>query len=298
MMSTSKLLVGLLLVATCVILAVLPTEARKFRAARSVKAVNSVLQRCQSVGDPHYVSFTGRRYDFYGVGDYVLAETADKSFIAHARTGKWKKVSVNTAFAVKINQKDTFEYDTKTNSFYLNGKQTKVSVGQTVQLSGSATAKRVSANSLIVSAKNGAHLTATWHRNPAFRSRYGSFGHISLILDAPRSLKFSSGLCISREYLSRTARGVLHNHVHRRVERRVKPKKPTKKQLKRARKACRKAGLKKKKNPNAFHACVADQILAGKKLGKDFAKTIVKVEKLEKKKSKKWKKQARKIIKK
>lgn len=84
MMSRSKFLIGLLLVATCVILALLPAEARRVRA-------NSVLQRCQSIGDPHYVSFTGKKYDFYGVGDYVLAETVDKSFVVHARTGKWNR---------------------------------------------------------------------------------------------------------------------------------------------------------------------------------------------------------------
>ena len=68
-------------------------DARKSKAKRAAEAT---LKRCQALGDPHYKTFNGK-FDFYGVGDYVFAQTNDGNLIIHTRTGKWNKASVNTA---------------------------------------------------------------------------------------------------------------------------------------------------------------------------------------------------------
>ncbi|KAF0974638.1 hypothetical protein FDP41_006112 [Naegleria fowleri] len=252
------------------------------------------LQKCQSIGDPHYTDFKGQYYDFYGVGDYILASSMDGDFVVHSRTGRWGSVSVNTAFAVKVNNLNTIEYNIETNSFYVNGKKSEVPIGEDVTLGDNAVAKRTSENSMRVSAKNGAHLIATWYRNPSWKSSLGSFGHISLVVEAPRDVLFNAGLCVDKSYMKESATGLLHDHIERKIERSQKPKKPTKKQVRKALKVCYKAGLKGKKHPLALRACVSDQVQTGSKVGKSIAKVIKQVERAFDRKVKKWARKAKK----
>ncbi|KAG2373437.1 hypothetical protein C9374_012176 [Naegleria lovaniensis] len=251
----------------------------------------TTMKKCQAIGDPHYTDFQGKYYDFYGVGDYILASSKDGDFVVHSRTGRWGSVSVNTAFAVKVNQRNTIEFDIESNTFYVNGQTAQVTQGEDFSLGSGAVAKRTSENSMTVSAKNGAHLIATWYRNPSWKSSQGSFGHISLVVEAPSNLEFNSGLCVDKSFMSQTATGILHNHVERKVVRSQKPKKPTKEEVQAAIKVCRKAGLKGKKHPLALRACVSDQVQTGAKVGKSIAKVIKQVERIADKKKKKWARQ-------
>ena len=105
-------------------------------------------------------------YNHYGIGDYVLAQTKDQKFLVHARTGKWKRVSVNTAFAVRINKEKTFEYNVETNQFYLNQKPVTLKVGQSLKLAEGSEVKRTKNNAVTVSSSNSAQLIAEWNRSP------------------------------------------------------------------------------------------------------------------------------------
>lgn len=58
----------------------------------------------KSNGDVHIGTFEGRGYDFQGIGEFVLARSADGAFEVQARQGRLgdlENVSINTALAVK-----------------------------------------------------------------------------------------------------------------------------------------------------------------------------------------------------
>ncbi|KAF0975638.1 hypothetical protein FDP41_005632 [Naegleria fowleri] len=256
------------------------------RTARVVPRV--VMKKCQAIGDPHYTTFQGKYFDFYGVGDYILAQSTDGDFIVHSRTGRWGSVSVNTAFAVKVNNQKIIEYDIESNSFYVDGQETQIKQGDEITFGPGATAKRTAENSMTVSAQNGAHLIATWYRSSSYKSSLGSFGHISLIVEAPSTLDFNAGMCVDQSYKTQTARGLLHDHVMRTLSRSVKPILPTQEQVQAATEACKTAGLKGKNHPLALKACIEDQVQSGPKLGSTIAKVIKQIEQTADKKVKKW----------
>jgi len=58
---------------------------------------------CVSSGDPHYTSFSKKKFNFYGKGDFILLKTG--TVTVHTRQKKWGRTSVNTAIAVKLNKK-------------------------------------------------------------------------------------------------------------------------------------------------------------------------------------------------
>ncbi|KAG2373252.1 hypothetical protein C9374_012355 [Naegleria lovaniensis] len=271
-----------------------PTEKVVLASVKPRSVSPTALKKCQAIGDPHYTTFQGKYFDFYGIGDYVLAGSTDGDFIVHSRTGKWNSASVNTAFAVKLNNQNIVEYDIESDSFYVDGQQISIKVGDTITFDTGATAKRTGAASMTISSTNGAHLIATWYRDAGYK-RYGSFGHISLIVEAPTDLSFSSGLCVDRSYQSVTATGILHDHVQRIVTRSVQPKQPTQAQVQAATEACRTAGLKGVNHPLALKACIADQVQTGSKVGASIAKVIKQAEQIADKKEKKWAQQAEQI---
>jgi len=78
---------------------------------------------CVSSGDPHYKTFSGKRFDNYRVGDFLLLESA--GFTIHTRLRNWHSVSVNTGFAARVNKAgETVESESRSGLHYLiNGKQ-------------------------------------------------------------------------------------------------------------------------------------------------------------------------------
>ena len=257
--------------------------------ARSVVAKAVTLKRCQSIGDPHYTTFNNVRYDFMGIGDFVLAQTRDKEFIVHTRHGKWAAASVNINVGVQLglDEDGTFEYDINKDAFYIGGIEASFPVGKKANV-GSGTVQRLDANTVIITASNGARMTAHWYRNAGWVAQLGSIGYISLTIDAPSNLEFDKGMCLDATHTKLTADGILHDHKTRKLVRVLKPVTPTPGQEKIAAKLCKKAGLLKKKNPNAFKACVADEIISGKKIGAILAKQTAKIKKTEENQNKKY----------
>ncbi|EFC38641.1 predicted protein [Naegleria gruberi] len=267
-------------------------RATKISASQPI--VETSIQKCKSEGDPHLTTFGGVYYDHYGKGDYILASTEDGNFIAHSRTGQWGRVSVNTAIAVRVNNMNTIEYNVEDDKFYLDGKEMNIGVGEKVTLGGEASATRNSATQLTVVAKNQASLIATWYRNPGWKQSMGSFGHISLVVEAPRTVKFTEGMCVNKNDVNKSANGLLHDHISRQIVRSKKPKKATPEQLEKAKETCKKVGIHKSVHARAYKACVTDQIQSGTKIGETIAKVIKKVEKAADKKQKKLEKKIKK----
>ncbi|XP_078683796.1 von Willebrand factor D and EGF domain-containing protein-like isoform X2 [Branchiostoma floridae x Branchiostoma belcheri] len=52
-------------------------------------------------GDPHYTTFDRRRYDWYGVGDFVLHRSKGRPFEVHSRVWRCWAVSCNCGVAVR-----------------------------------------------------------------------------------------------------------------------------------------------------------------------------------------------------
>ncbi|KAL9654998.1 hypothetical protein ABK040_008784 [Willaertia magna] len=259
----------------------------------------TVLQQCQATGDPHYISFTGKRYDYYGIGDYVLAHSSDGNFVAHSRTGKWNKVSVNVGIAVKVDKKAIVEYNVNDDKFYKNKKEFSIAVGQKIELSKKGGyIQRTKTNGVIIASGNGAKLTAEWDRNPAaYLTSQGSAGHISLFVDSPKTVTWDAGLCLSLDATKQQAIGLMHDHKPRKIVKRTLPK-PTAEQKQKAKEICIKAGIPERKK-RLLKSCIIDVVLSGKTDGKDIAKVVAQLRKDEKKKRQKWaKKWAKKAVKK
>ncbi|KAL9649995.1 hypothetical protein ABK040_003113 [Willaertia magna] len=258
----------------------------------------TVVQKCQATGDPHYITFTGKKYDFYGTGDYVLARSTDGKFVAHSRTGKWGKVSVNTGIAVKVDRAGVIEYNVNTDKFYLDKKVLNLETGKKILIGEQGGyAERFKANGLIVSSSNGAKLTAEWSRAESNVKSLGSAGAIHVYLDSPKEVTWTKGLCVTQDATKQQAIGLMHDHKPRKIVKRTIPK-PTAEQKQKARDLCIKAGIPEKKK-RLLASCIVDVIVSGKTEGKHIAKTIAKLRKDEKKKRKKWaKKWAKKALKK
>jgi len=59
---------------------------------------------CRSAGDPHLVTFDGKRYDNYEVGYWVMVKSISRDFSVHARTHECWRVSCNCGVVVKEGQ--------------------------------------------------------------------------------------------------------------------------------------------------------------------------------------------------
>eukprot|EP00163_Fabomonas_tropica_P022321 TRINITY_DN3893_c0_g1_i1.p1 TRINITY_DN3893_c0_g1~~TRINITY_DN3893_c0_g1_i1.p1 ORF type:complete len:2795 (-),score=932.94 TRINITY_DN3893_c0_g1_i1:135-8519(-) len=67
---------------------------------------------CISTGDPHFKNFDGRRFNFYGVGEFVLHKTPGFEVQArHITTARWAHMSVNKAMSVKISDDTTVQVE-------------------------------------------------------------------------------------------------------------------------------------------------------------------------------------------
>ncbi|XP_070536990.1 von Willebrand factor D and EGF domain-containing protein-like [Ptychodera flava] len=67
----------------------------------TISVVDVNCGHCYGTGDPHYVTFDGSSYDWYGVGDFVLFESPYNNFQVQVRTWKCWSVTCNCGIAIK-----------------------------------------------------------------------------------------------------------------------------------------------------------------------------------------------------
>lgn len=94
-----------------------------------------------SNGDPHMCTNDGLKYDFHGVGEFVLSRTED--FEVQARHGSvWKYAAFNTAAAVKIKGARVAVYGGKPARLAVNGEAVELEIGEEIRLPGGAILRR------------------------------------------------------------------------------------------------------------------------------------------------------------
>ncbi|MCP4843560.1 MAG: hypothetical protein GY901_00475, partial [Actinomycetia bacterium] len=70
---------------------------------------------CRSWGDPHFVTWSSNKWNFYGTGDFYLARSCDGEFVVQTRQEQCFTVSCNTAVVVKYrNSIVAFNLDART----------------------------------------------------------------------------------------------------------------------------------------------------------------------------------------
>ncbi|CAE7935090.1 Vwde, partial [Symbiodinium sp. KB8] len=72
---------------------------------------------CRSWGDPHFVTWSSKKWNFYGTGDFYLARSCDGEFAVQTRQEQCFTVSCNTAVIVKYrNSIVAFDIASRTNT--------------------------------------------------------------------------------------------------------------------------------------------------------------------------------------
>ncbi|XP_035682473.1 von Willebrand factor D and EGF domain-containing protein-like [Branchiostoma floridae] len=66
-----------------------------------VTTIDQDTSEAHASGDPHYITFDRRRYDWYGVGDFVLHRSKGRPFEVHSRVWRCWAVSCNCGVAVR-----------------------------------------------------------------------------------------------------------------------------------------------------------------------------------------------------
>jgi hypothetical protein len=99
---------------------------------------------CYSLGDPHYKTFSGKKFDNYFVGDWVLVKL--KGLTVHSTTKRWgARASVNKKIAAKLSGDVVIAKSS--NKFLLNGEtEVDLKVGQKYRLPKGGLVHRVSAS--------------------------------------------------------------------------------------------------------------------------------------------------------
>lgn len=84
-----------------------------------------------TIGDPHLVTIDGLKYDFQGVGEYVLLKSTTDDFEIQTRQKPWGNstaVSVNSAVALRFGG-DRLMFDVESPEFRVNGVATPIPLG-------------------------------------------------------------------------------------------------------------------------------------------------------------------------
>jgi hypothetical protein len=94
----------------------------------------------QSWGDPHEVSGDGLKFDNMGIGYFTAMKSASGDLMVTKRHESVPGLgavgsTVNTEVGIKAGE-DVVKYDTKTNKFYINDKETALKDGEAVNLPG------------------------------------------------------------------------------------------------------------------------------------------------------------------
>lgn len=242
---------------------------------------------CWATGDPHYKTVTGKAFDFYGVGDYLLARTADKIVEVHTRQRRmkaWPTASVNTAIAVKYNGGDVFTYHAKKQVFRVNGQKVKLAVGKVRSLPRGGAVKRSAENSWELHAANGVRVVAHY-----FKANADSY-YVNAYVYAPAELQNQfSGLCATNAQQTRVGGLFRSVKLPKHVE--VPMPKVTRKIRKEAAKFCKGHGLK----GGLLKNCKFDFVIGGPAvaIAETKVKADVKKATVTKRKQKWWKRAAK-----
>ncbi|XP_070541659.1 von Willebrand factor D and EGF domain-containing protein-like [Ptychodera flava] len=74
-----------------------------YRESITVEVTDVITGRCTSRGDPHYITYDGRGFDSYIIGDFVLQRSQNRDFEVHARTWRCWEVACNCGVVVREN---------------------------------------------------------------------------------------------------------------------------------------------------------------------------------------------------
>jgi len=193
---------------------------------------------CYSLGDPHYKTFTGKRYNNYWYGDWVLVKS--KGFTVHARTKKYNRAAVNKKFVAKLNG-DTIEAS-YADKFILNGNnEIDLKIGQKFRLPNGGVVHRTARNRAVYYSFERGYLDAEFLGS-------GSMKYINLIVNVP-NYDETTGACQGNMI---AAHGLFHTeHM---IVKEHKEMKITKKCHEDARRRCRSRGIRDKE----LMTCVFD----------------------------------------
>jgi hypothetical protein len=139
---------------------------------------------CYSLGDPHYRTFSGRNFDNFWIGDFVL--TSGRDFSVHARTRKYNNASVNKKIAANLNG-DIVEAKSA-DKFMLN-RETEVDlkVGQKYKLPQGGVVHRISSHRAYYYSNGAGFLDAEY-------LGAGKMRYVNLIVKVPNYPQ-TSGAC-------------------------------------------------------------------------------------------------------
>jgi len=111
---------------------------------------------CHSTGDPHYVSWTNKRFDIYGFeGDFVLAESPDEDFVVETRIAYQRNYAnrgLNQGVAV---QAEGIIFESLEGQLKIDGQVKNLAVGSTTNLRHGVTIKRVNAVTYLIITPDG-----------------------------------------------------------------------------------------------------------------------------------------------
>jgi len=185
---------------------------------------------CYSLGDPHYKTFSGKRFDNFWIGDFVLV--SGKDFTVHARTRKYNKASVNKRIAANLNG-DNVEASSA-DKFVLNGDTVvNLKVGQKFPLPKGGLIERISSNRAYYHSSTAGYVDAEYLGS-------GSMKYINLIVKVPNYHE-TIGACQGNML---HATGLFHNEI--KVVQKRSEMKVSKKCHHEARIRCNKKGISKR----------------------------------------------------
>ncbi|EFC44664.1 predicted protein [Naegleria gruberi] len=213
--------------------------------------------------------------------------------MAQARTGKLRHVSGNIAIAMTLDEESVLEYHANGQYFLINGVKQTIPSGKTISL----TSKGASVTynvlkfgpNIVIKSSSGAIINMNgW-------SVYKQGNYIDISFEAPATLDINYGYCVS------STMGVPKESYFAKPMKRValiksssvnaELKEATSKEKEQARKACAKAGISEKDHPNDFKSCYVDALINPDNAS-SFAKSMLKLQKMEKVSSKEVAKEA------
>lgn len=228
-------------------------QQKKAAAEALKKQVKEVRAHfCRSNGDPHFSTFSGKAFDNYQRGDFVLVESS--KFKVHARQAAWGAVSVNDKIAVQTNKKGGLVVVNSLNDIVVDGIQVTLPVNAVKEVQFGGSVKRYSNNGYKITAKSGSYVDVRVNVQP-FPGAWPRSHYIDVIVFAQNVEKIS-GFCQNKDQVI-VAKGLFSQYQAPRTLPKPKPFTPGQKD--KATQECRKAGVQEKHLKN----CVTDVLRSG-----------------------------------